>query len=206
MNNSIEKTGKTVEEAVELALSELDASEDDVEIEVLDEGNKGIFGIIGSKQARVRVTLKEKVKDIALDFLHDVFEKMGVEADITAFEEDKSLYIDINGNDSGIIIGRRGETLDAIQYLTSLVVNKTTQEYVRVVVDVENYRSKRRETLVELANKLADRVIKSKKNVTLEPMNPYERRVIHSTLQENKKVKTYSIGSEPNRKVVICLK
>ncbi len=206
MINSVEKTGKTVREAIESALGQLGVSENDVEIEVLDEGNKGLLGIIGSKQAKVRVTLMESVSDIACDFLNDIFEKMGVAASMSVNEEDNTIYIDIHGKDSGIIIGRRGETLDAIQYLVSLVVNKDTDKYTRVVVDVENYRSKRKDTLVVLANRLADRVVKNRRNVTLEPMNPYERRIIHSTLQENGRVKTYSVGDEPNRKVVICLK
>jgi spoIIIJ-associated protein len=121
-------------------------------------------------------------------------------------EDDESISIKVFGGDIGIIIGRRGETLDALQYLTSLVVNKGSDSYKRVVIDIENYRQKREETLVKLAARLAEKVIKYKKPVTLEPMNPYERRIIHSSLQNNKYVETYSTGEEPNRKVVITLK
>jgi len=117
-----------------------------------------------------------------------------------------TISLKIEGDDIGIIIGRRGETLDALQYLTSLVVNRSKEGYKRIVIDVENYRKKREEILIRLANRLADRVIKYKKNITLEPMNPYERRVIHSCLQNHKYVETYSVGEEPNRKVIIALK
>ena len=187
MANSIEKTAKTVQEAVSLALSELNVSEEDVDVEVLDEGNKGIFGLIGSKMARVIVTVKEQEQqsrsDIARDFLTTVLRNMGVEAQISIDEDDENIVIDINGDDIGIIIGRRGETMDSLQYLTSLVVNKDYEDYKRVILNVENYRQKREETLVKLANRLAEKVVKYRKPVTLEPMNPYERRIIHSTLQ-----------------------
>jgi spoIIIJ-associated protein len=206
MNQIIEKTGKTVQEAVNLALEELNADREQVEIEVLEEGNKGIFGILGNKVARVRVTLKITRADSARKFLSDVFDKMNVDVDITVEEDEESILLKITGKDSGIIIGRRGETLDALQYLTSLAVNKEKEGYKRVTIDIENYRQKREETLVRLANRLAERVVKYRKNVTLEPMNPYERRIIHSSLQNNKLVETYSVGDEPNRKVVITLK
>jgi spoIIIJ-associated protein len=206
MANSVEKTGKTIQEAIRAALDELRADESDVDIEVLEEGNKGIFGIIGNKVAKVRVTLKESAAQKAKEFVEDVLEKMKLNAEIFVEETEDSILLKIHGNDIGIIIGRRGETLDSLQYLASLVVNKEKGNYKRVVVDVENYRQKREETLVKLANRLADRVIKYKKNIVLEPMNPYERRIIHSSLQDNSYVETYSIGDEPNRKVVITLR
>ncbi|MDP4091931.1 MAG: RNA-binding cell elongation regulator Jag/EloR [Bacillota bacterium] len=206
MGNSIEKTGKTVQEAVQAALLELGTDENSVDIEILDEGNKGIFGIIKNKMAKVRVTMKESMSDKARMFLEDVFDKMNLKAEVMVEEDEESILLRIYGEDIGIIIGRRGETLDSLQYLTSLVVNKEKGSYKRVVIDVENYRQKREETLVKLANRLADRVIKYKKNIVLEPMNPYERRIIHSSLQDNDYVETYSIGDEPNRKVVITLK
>lgn len=209
MAYSIEKTGKTVQEAISAALSELNLSQEDVEIEILDEGNKGIFGIIGSKVAKVRATVKEveiSRGDIASDFLYTILNNMGVEADISVNEDEESIVVDINGDDIGIIIGRRGETMDSLQYLTSLVINKGYEDYKRVILNVENYRQKREETLIKLANRLADKVVKYKKPVTLEPMNPYERRIIHSTLQGHKYVETYSTGEEPKRKVVITLK
>lgn len=206
MPNYIEKSAKSVQEAIDAALIELNANRENVEVEILDEGAKGIFGLIGSKQARVRVTLKETGGEKAKKFLLDLFSKMKVNADVSVEEKDDSILIKIEGEDIGIVIGRRGETLDSLQYLTSLVVNKSKENYKRVVIDIENYRQKREETLVKLANKLADRVMKYKKNITLEPMNPYERRVIHSSLQNHKYVQTYSIGDEPNRKVIITLK
>lgn len=206
MSYSVETTGKTVNDAILAALTELglEINEvDKVEVEVLDEGSKGIFGLIGSKMARIKVTLKETSADCAREFLLDVIQKMGVTAELNAKEEDNNVYMELKGSNIGILIGRRGETLDALQYLTSLVVNKNSDTYKRVILDTENYRKKREETLEKLAERLAGRVIKYKKSLTLEPMNPYERRIIHSALQNNKQVRTYSIGDEPNRKVVI---
>lgn len=141
----------------------------------------------------------------ALDFLKDITEKMGLQLNITAKAGEESLYVDINGKDSGTVIGKRGQTLDAIQYLTSLVVNKDEDKYTRVVVDAENYREKRERTLEQLANRLADKVVRTKKSVRLEPMNPYERKVIHATLQGNPNVTTKSEGEEPYRRVIIEL-
>ena len=192
MSQIIEKTAKTVQE-------------DDAEIEVIDEGTKGIFGI-GGKNARVRVVLRSLRSDDAVSFLQDVLSKMKVEVEIEKIEDDESILLKITGKDSGIIIGRRGETLDALQYLTNLAVNRQSDEYKRVTIDIENYRQKREETLVKLADRLAERVVRYRKNVTLEPMNPYERRIIHSTLQNNSLIETHSVGEEPNRKVVITLK
>jgi spoIIIJ-associated protein len=205
MSHVIEKTGKSVQEAVNLALEELRADRDSVAIEVLDEGSKGLFGI-GGKVARVRVTLNISQSDGAKEFLADVFRKMKISVEIESQEDEEAVLLKVRGKDSGIIIGRRGETLDALQYLTSLVVNKNKEGYKRVTIDIENYRQKREETLVRLANRLAERVSRYRRNVTLEPMNPYERRIIHSSLQNNKYVETYSIGEEPNRKVVITPK
>ncbi|MGN0710228.1 MAG: RNA-binding cell elongation regulator Jag/EloR [Anaerovoracaceae bacterium] len=142
----------------------------------------------------------------ALDFLKDVTEKMGIEVTVTAAENENSIYVDINGKDSGTVIGKRGQTLDALQYLTRLVVNKDDEKYKRVVVDAENYRAKREKTLEQLANRLADKVIRTRRSVRLEPMNPYERKIIHATLQNNPKITTKSEGEEPYRRVIIELK
>lgn len=141
----------------------------------------------------------------ALSFLKEMTEKMGLNLDITAKTGNSSIYLNIKGKDSGTVIGKRGQTLDAIQYLTSLVVNKDNDKYVRVVVDAENYRAKREKTLEQLANRLAEKVIKTRKSVRLEPMNPYERKVIHATLQGNPSVTTKSEGEEPYRRVIIEL-
>lgn len=201
------KSGRTVDEAVSAALLELCADMDEVEIEVIEEGNKGLFGILGNKEAKVRVTLiKSSLKDCAEDFLGNVLDAMGIFGVVDIEEEEDALNINITGSNMGVLIGRRGETLNALQYITSLVVNKNTDKYVRVSIDTENYRKKREETLIKLANKLAERAIKYRKNVTLEPMNPYERRIIHASLQNNSQVTTYSTGEDANRRVVISYK
>lgn len=205
MGDMVEKTAKTVQEAINIALEELGAQIEDVDINIIEEGTKGLFGI-GSKYARVQVRLKGSHTEDGVGFLESVFGKMNVEVDIEKVEDADSILLKVTGKDSGIIIGRRGETLDALQYLTSLVVNKRNTEYKRVTIDIENYRQKREETLVRLADRLAERVVKYRRNVTLEPMNPYERRIIHSTLQNNNYVETYSVGEDPNRKVVITLR
>ena len=206
MTNSVEKSAKTVEDAIDSALLELNTSKENVDIEIIDEGTRGIFGLIGNKQAKVKVTVKESMASKAKEFLLKILEKMRVDADILIEEDEESISIQITGDNIGILIGRRGETLDSLQYLTSLVINKDKEIYKRVVIDIENYRQKREQTLIRLANRLADRVVRYKKNITLEPMNPYERRIIHSSLQNHKYVETYSVGDEPNRKVMICLK
>ena len=131
---------------------------------------------------------------------------MGLELSFKAYADDNNVFIDIAGKDAGTIIGKRGQTLDAIQYLTSLAVNKKSEDYVRVVLDAENYRSKREKTLERLAHRLADKVVRTKRSVKLEPMNPYERMVIHAALVNSPKVKTRSEGEEPYRRVVIELK
>lgn len=142
----------------------------------------------------------------ALEFLNEVTEQMGLDIEISARANEGNVFVNIQGKDSGTIIGKRGQTLDAIQYLTSLVVNKDQENYVRVVVDAENYRAKREKTLEKLANRLADKVVKTKRSVRLEPMNPYERKVIHATLQHNSRVTTRSEGKDPYRRVIIELK
>mgnify|MGYP000294538026 CR=1 FL=1 len=205
MKKSIEKTGKTVEEAIQAALSELGLEKHKVDIQVVEEGSRGLFGLIGSKDARVIVTPKQTGEDRAREFLSSIFNTMNMEVELEFEEKDGQLDINMSGPNMGVLIGKRGETLDSLQYLTSLVVNKGDEKYIRVSIDTENYRKKREEALVRLAKKLANRVIKYRRNITLEPMNPYERRIIHSALQNNKMVTTYSIGDEPNRRVVIAI-
>ncbi|MCX7773277.1 MAG: protein jag [Clostridia bacterium] len=206
MQKSITREAKTVDEAVRLALEELGIKRDEAEIEIINEGNKGILGFIGNKNAVVKVTKKTSIEDIIINFLNPIFEKMEISADVDIQQEEGQMTIRLNGDNIGIIIGRRGETLDALQYLLSLIVNKNLEGYTRVILDVADYRQKREETLKMLAKRVADKVIRSRKNITLEPMNPYERRIIHSTLQNHKYVDTQSIGEEPNRKVVIRYK
>lgn len=200
------KKGKTVDDAVEAALAELGVGKDDVEITVLTEGNKGLFGL-GSKEAEVKVTVIEKSsEEIACDFLNTVLEGIGLEASVDISTDEERMNIEISGESMGVIIGRRGETLSALQYLTSLVVNRKTEGYTKISIDTENYKKKREESLIKLANKTAEKVIKYRKNITLDPMNPYERRIVHSSLQGNDKISTFSTGDEPMRRVVVALK
>jgi spoIIIJ-associated protein len=203
----IEMTGRTVDDAVKNALDELKVSKEKVDVEVLDEGNKGLFKLIGARPARVKVKVKRDYVFEAKAFLRDILNCMGIKAEIRVREEDNIIKISLTGPDMGILIGYRGETLDSLQYLTSLVVNKGhDMEYKRVVLDTENYRLKREETLNRLARRIAEKVRKTGKYVKLEPMNPYERRVIHSALQNEWDVETYSEGEEPYRRVVVDVK
>lgn len=206
MGMYVEKTGKTVEEAIALALEELEVSREEVEVEIMEEGTKGVLGLFGNKEAKVKVTVIADAKADAGNFIGDILDKMDIEATVSVSETEEAVKVEISGDNVGLLIGRRGETLDAIQYLTSLVVNKDKDEFKRVIVDVENYRQKREDTLIALAYRMADKVEKYKKSVTLEPMTPYERRIIHSALQERFTIETISVGEEPNRKVVIRVK
>ncbi len=202
---TVEKTAKTVEEALKLALIDLNAKQEEVHVEILDEPKKAILGLIGGKEARIKVTLKEDSDRKAKQFLEDVFDKMNIVGKITTRLDGKDLYVSVDGADMAVLIGRRGQTLDSLQYLVSLVVNKDREDYIRVVLDTENYREKRKDTLEKLANRLAYKAKKMRKDIILEPMNPYERRIIHSSLQSNPYVSTRSEGEEPFRKVIIFL-
>lgn len=203
----IEMTGKTTDDAIKNALKELKLTEDKVTVEVLEEGSKGFLNIIGVKPARVRVTIKRDRIYEAKNFLREVLDSMDMKAEIRVKEENDEVKINLIGPNMGILIGYRGETLDSLQYLVSLVVNKDhDEEYKRVILDTENYRYNRQETLKRLASKMANKVKLSGKTLKLEPMNPYERRVIHSALQNDPNVKTYSEGEEPKRRVVIELR
>jgi Predicted RNA-binding protein len=263
---SFESQAKTVEEAVAAGLTHLGVSISDVTMEILDEGSKGLFGLFGSKMAKVRLTVKEDMDDLmaelsgkekkkpapkaeakapvkreapaakrpiavseepkekrpvtpakkaeegtdcakAQDFLTELTKLMGMEVEVhVSITDDGNVLANIEGDALGILIGRRGETLDALQYLTSLCVNKGKDGYTRVTLDTENYRAKREEALTRLANRMATRAVKTGRKVSLEPMNPYERRIIHSALQGNEQVDTHSEGEEPNRHLVITLK
>lgn len=204
MAQYIEKEGKTVESAIEEGLNELNISRDEAEIEILDEGNKGLFGLIGGRSALVRIYKKISYEEIVSGFLSPILKAMGVEDKMDVIiDDDNNLTVRLLSDNIGIVIGRRGETLDALQYLLGLAVNRRSDNFVRVTLDVGNYREKREETLEKLAVRLAERVTKTRKNMTLEPMNPYERRIIHAALQGYNSIETFSIGEEPNRKVVI---
>lgn len=204
----VEQTGKTVEEAIELVLKEHNVSKEDINVTIVDEGKKGFLGF-GTKEAKIVVEIKDekdKKKELALKFITEVVEKMGITATINIKEEEENLYIDIESTDIGIIIGRRGETLDALQYLAGLVVNKKASSWTRVILDASGYRKRREESLIDLAHKKADRVKRTRRKVSLEPMNPQERRIIHTALQDDLMVTTFSEGEEPYRRVVIALK
>lgn len=202
---SIEKNAKTVEEALRLALIELNATVDEVNLEVLEEPATGLLKMFSKKEAKIRISLKENADRLAKDFLDDILDKMNVFGKVTTELDGKNLYVNIEGKDMAVLIGRRGQTLDSLQYLISLVVNKNREDYVRIILDTENYRAKRKETLEKLAHKLAYKAKKLRKEVILEPMNPYERRIIHSALQSNPTINTRSEGEEPYRKVIIFL-
>ena len=266
--SSVEKTGKTVDEAIENALQELGITKEDAVIEVLGQASKGkLLGMLGSKDARVRVTKKDadsdayeaqggddedideaydsaahanmedgdsehadmenadveddeaesenaflavdpeegSIAELLLHFLQDVFQACDANVQIQMGEKNEALAALISSADAplGKFIGRRGEALDALQYLCSIIVNQNTEEYIKVYVDIENYREKREDTLIELADRIAGKVIYQKRPYTLEPMNPYERRIIHMALQGRRNIRTYSVGDEPNRKVVV---
>ena len=282
----VEKTAKTVQDAIALALVELNLELDDAKIEVLDEGKPSIFGLLGSKMAKVRVTalnddeadataefgseeesgsqagawggfeggddngegydevydnntgedrrsseggaarsysdagagagMGEKTRRAAVtpeddkerirEFLEGVFGGIHVRTNIEIDDKEDGFSVNVNSEDSGILIGHRGETLEAVQYLTNLCLNRGKEEFLRVTVDIEGYRKKREETLIRLAGKVSEKAVKMRRSITLEPMNSYERRIIHSTLQDNPRVETYSVGEDPNRKVVVTLK
>jgi spoIIIJ-associated protein len=174
---------------------------------VIDEGSTGFLGI-GSRAAVIKAKVKSSVKDTARTFLNDIFEAMNltVVIDIKYDEIEHFMEIDLQGDEMGVLIGKRGQTLDSLQYLTSLVVNKDVENYIRVKVDTENYRKRRKDTLENLAKNIAFKVKRTKRPVSLEPMNPYERRIIHSALQNDRYVVTHSEGDEPYRRVVVTLK
>lgn len=204
---TFEMSGKNVSEALENALRELKLTEDKVEYEVLDEGSKGFLNLIGAKPAKILVKVKRDYKEEVKLFIRNILNGMNVQAEIKVKEENDVVYINLTGPKMGIIIGYRGETLDSLQYLASLVVNKEHDiPYKKVVLDTENYRKKREETLIRVAEKTAYKVRKTRRPYKLEPMNPYERRVIHSALQDNEYVYTFSEGDEPYRRVVVDIK
>lgn len=237
----IEKTGKTVADAVAAALAELQITEEEADITVIEQGKEGMFLGIGAKPAVVRVAkreeapvvaamaavteeqknvaeiasvethkvvVSEEVVDKAKKFLQEVFSAMKIEAAMEKFinPQDGSVTIRLHGDDMGILIGKHGQTLDSLQYLTNLVANKEEKDWTRIIIDVEDYRDRRVETLTRLAKRLADRVRREGEPVSLEPMNPHERKIVHLALQNDRRVETHSEGEEPNRYIVIELK
>ena len=204
----IEISAKTVDDAITKALIKLETTSDKIEYEVIEKGSSGLFGIIGSRQAVIKIRKKFNMVENTYEFLDELFRVMNldVKVQIEYDEDDRNMNINFDGDEMGILIGKRGQTLDALQYIISLVVNKDSEVYIRVKTDTENYRERRKETLENLAKNLAYKVKRSRRPVSLEPMNPYERRIIHSILQEDRFVETHSEGDEPNRNIVITLK
>lgn len=204
-----EFTGKTLSDAVTNALIALETSRDNLEYEVIEKGSNGFLGI-GARDAKIRAKLKvlpkKSIEEVASDFLKSVFQAMNLEVKVIINVHEDMMDVELSGDEMGILIGKRGQTLDSLQYLLSLVVNKESESYVKVKVDTENYRQRRRETLEGLAKNIAFKVKRTKRSVSLEPMNPFERRVIHSALQNDRCVTTKSEGEEPYRHVVVSLK
>jgi len=200
-------SAKTVNDAIIEACQKLAVTSDKLEVEVVEEGSSGFLGI-GSKPAVIKVKIKSSIEDIAKEFLNEVFHAMNlaVVIDIKYDEDERTMDIDLSGDEMGVLIGKRGQTLDSLQYLVSLVVNKDNEDYIRVKVDTENYRQRRKDTLENLAKNISYKVKRTKRAVSLEPMNPYERRIIHSALQNDRYVTTHSEGEEPYRHVVVTIK
>ena len=204
----IEISAKTVNDAITEACKKFGVTSDNLDYEVIEEGSNGFLGL-GAKPAVIKAGVKVlSPGEEAKKFLADVFAAMDmiVTVDVSYDEAEKNMDIDLSGEEMGVLIGKRGQTLDSLQYLVSLVVNKDTEDYIRVKVDTENYRLRRKETLENLAKNIAYKVKRTKRSVSLEPMNPYERRIIHSALQNDREVTTYSEGEEPFRHVVVALK
>ncbi len=202
----IEVSARTVDDAITEALVKLCATSDQIEYKVIEKGSTGFLGI-ARKDAVIKVRKKFTVEDCVRDFLDKVFHAMGMEVEVlVTVEDEKTVSVELKGNDMGVLIGKRGQTLDSLQYLANLAVNKQSENFVKVKLDTEDYRKRRRETLENLARNIAYKVKRTKRPVSLEPMNPFERRVIHSALQNDRYVTTHSEGEEPYRHVVVTIK
>ncbi|MDQ0257566.1 spoIIIJ-associated protein [Evansella vedderi] len=199
-------SGKTVDEAIEQGLTKLDTTREKVEIKVLEEPQKGLFGILGGKPAVVEMLLKPDPIKEAIVFLRDTIDKMGISASVEKEERQEGIYLNITGVDIGVLIGKRGQTLDSLQYLVNLVANRQSDNYLRIYLDAEGYRERRKEALETLAARLSNKAIRTKREVRLEPMNAHERKIIHTALQNVKGITTYSDGEEPNRRIVVAPK
>lgn len=202
----ITATGHTVKEAVESALAQLQITEDRAEISIVDAGKRGILGIFGSRPAVVKVSIKQDPIEEAKKFLQDVSEKMGAFVTVDVEKKGKQVKFSLTGEKIALLIGKRGQTLNSLQYLTQLVINRFSDHYLNVTLDAGDYRERRNETLISLAQRLAKKAVQTGKEVALEPMPSYERKIIHTALMENKKIKTYSSGEDPHRHIVIAPK
>lgn len=200
---SIEKTGRTKDEAVRAALKELGVSLDEVKVEVIEQERTGFLGILQGRQTRVRVTVVEDVGKAAARFLREILVGMGITARVETLRRDDHVILNVTGSDLGLLIGRRGQTLDAIQYLVGMAANKGMEEKRRIIVDVQGYRHRHEESLRRLALRTADRVKSERKKAVLSPMTPADRRIIHTTLQNHDGVFTFSEGQDPFRRVIV---
>jgi len=204
---TVEKKGKSVEEAIKAALDELGCDINDVSVEIVEEASKRLLGFMGNRPAVVKVSLREKPEMEALKVVEDLLQRMKIDYQIEKVEWDNGVTrINIVGNDMGLLIGRKGETLNALQFIAGLMLNRKREEKIRIVLDVEDYRKKREQSLESLALRLSEKVKQTQKNVIMRPMSSQERRIVHTILQEDPQLVTYSMGEEPNRKVVIALK
>lgn len=204
MAKKIKIKSKSQEEAAKKALLDLNVSEEDIEVVELEAPSKGFLGFIGSKEGLYEITVIERETDVAKSFIETLLKNAKVNANVEVKQEDNLIKVNIKGDEAACLIGRRGDTLDSIQFLTGLALNKINKDsHTRVLVDIENYREKREESLIRYANKMAREVAKTKKTKKLDYMNPYERRIIHSALQNDRYVITYSEGTDPYRRLVI---
>jgi len=203
----VEKRGRNVDEAVKAALDELNCDIEDVVIEIIEEPSKGLLGIVGKKPAIVKVSMLDKPEQGIRQVLENLLNKMKINYEIANIEYEKDkVRINLIGKDMGLVIGRKGETLNALQYIVGLIINRQREERLRVILDVEDYRKKREESLEALAIRLSEKVKETRKNIVMRPMSSQERRIVHTALQGDPNITTYSIGEEPNRKLVITLK
>jgi spoIIIJ-associated protein len=199
-------SGKTVEEALRNGLDQLGVGQDRVKYSVLEQPSKGLFGLFGVKEAKVEIELIPDGVEEALRFLHDVTEAMNVKVKVERTDEPGGVRVNLTGSDLGILIGRRGQTLDSLQFLMNIVANRHSDRHLKIVLDAENFRERRRKTLESLSDRMASQVVRTRKEIVLEPMSSQERKIIHARLQSHPHVKTYSKGDEPNRSIVIALK
>jgi spoIIIJ-associated protein len=202
--NKLQASGKSVEEALKNGLARLGVGEDRVKVTVLEQPSKGLFGLIGAKEARVELELLSDGVEEATVFLREVAAAMGLSVTLERVDDAESIRINIKGPDLGLLIGRRGQTLDSLQYLVNIVANRHSDRHIRIVLDAEQFRERRKQTLESLSERMASRVVKTRKEIVLEPMTSQERKIIHSHLQSHPDVKTYSQGDEPNRRIVIA--
>lgn len=200
----ITATGQNVDEAVESALAQLKTTKDRTEIDVIDEGKKGLFGLFGNRPAVVKVTVKIDAVEETVKYLKAIGENLGAPIEVEVKREGKTVLFTLTGEKIALLIGKRGQTLNSLQFLTQLVMNRYSEQYSTVLLDAEDYRKRRNETLVQLADRLAQKAVRTGQTVALEPMPSYERKVIHTALMSNKKIKTYSDGTEPHRHIVIA--